>query len=152
MRVESIRFGGFEAPEETVLEFPAGVFGFPQLRRGCLLPHAEVSGLRWLQSLDDPRLLFLSVEPYLVFLDYEVELSDSQAAALDLSAPEEAAVLTLVTVCPDARAVTANLLAPIVINMRTRQARQVLLEAEGYGTRHVIEAGLRGGPNARTDA
>ena len=112
MRVESVRFGEFDVPEESVLEFSFGIFGFPHLRRCCLLPYGGTAGLRWIQSLEDPTLLFLSVEPYLVFPEYEAEIPDSEAQALELGSAEEAAVLTLVTVCPETQTVSANLLAP----------------------------------------
>ena len=138
MRVVSVKFGELDVPEETLLDFPTGIFGFPQLRRCCLLPYGEPSGLRWIQSLDDPILLFLSVEPHAVFPEYEAEIPDSEAQALDLQTAEDAAILTLVTVCPDTKTVSANLLAPLVINMKTRQARQVLLDPDRYATRHVI--------------
>lgn len=138
MQVVSFKFGELEVPEEVVLDFPVGIFGFPQLRRCCLLPYKETSGLRWIQSLDDPVLLFLSVEPHAVFPDYEAEIPDCEAQALDLSRAEDAAILTLVTVCPDTKIVSANLLAPLVINMKTRQARQVLLDPDRYTTRHII--------------
>ena len=138
MRVVSVKFGELDVPEETALDFPAGIFGFPLLRRCCLLPYGESSGLRWIQSLDDPILLFLSVEPHTVFPEYEAEIPENEAQALDLQMAEDAAILTLVTICPDTNTVSANLLAPLVINMKTRQARQVLLDPDRYKTRHVI--------------
>ena len=152
MRVESVRFGEFDVPEESVLEFSSGIFGFPHLRRCCLLPYGGTAGLRWIQSLEDPTLLFLSVEPYLVFPEYEAEIPDSEAQALELGSAEEAAVLTLVTVCPDTQTVSANLLAPVVINMRTRQARQVLLDTDRYLTKHAIGGEIKDGLHAGVDA
>lgn len=138
MRVASIKFGKLETPEETALFFPVGIYGFPQLRRCCLLPYGIPSELRWLQSLENPFLLFLSVEPHAIFPEYEAEIPDIEAEALDLKKAEEAAILTLLTVCPETNTISANLLAPLVINMVTRQARQVLLDPNRYSTRHVI--------------
>jgi flagellar assembly factor FliW len=137
MRVATA-FGEVDIPDEVVLHFPAGIYGFPQLRRGCLLPYGATSGLRWLQSLDEPSLVFLTVEPYLVFPGYEADLPEYDAEALELTAPSEAAIVTLVTISAESEAVTTNLLAPIVINTRTRCARQIVLDSDCYLTRHLI--------------
>ena len=148
MRVNSHRFGQIDVPRQTILHFPDGMLGFPHLRRGCLLPYGPNAGLRCLQSLEDPALLFLTVEPYIVFPQYEVELTDADAIALELGKPEHAAVLTLITISKDGEAVTTNLLAPIVINTLTRRARQVILDTDRYLTKHLIGARIKEDLNA----
>ena len=147
-----MRFGELDIPEEATVEFPGGIFGFPKLRRCCLVPCGSVRGLRWLQSLDDPKLVFLTVEPYLVFPDYEAEVPEQEAAALGLMRPEEAAVLTLVTISPEGEAVTTNLMAPIVINTKTRRGRQVIVEGDRYLTKHLIGGEIKDGFDAGIDA
>jgi flagellar assembly factor FliW len=171
MRVNTLRFGELEIPEEATVVFPEGILGFPQFHRVSLLPHRPGSALRWLQSLDDPALAFLGTEPHLFFPDYQFEIPDPDAEALGLTAVEEAAVLTLITISHQGRAaagtasaaarwarrrspgkvqrlwrpslqgsaqVTTNLAAPIIINTRSRQARQIILSDDRYLTRHLI--------------
>lgn len=202
MNVQTQRFGEIDVPEHAIIQFPDGILGFPQLRRGCLLPyrpdpppcvgqervypegnrrascpatsvpkpppapHLEPI-LRWLQSLDDASLLFLTVEPYLIFPDYDVELSDADAGALQLDSADHAAILTLITISQPGKvrrdtasasrasasraAVTTNLLAPIVINTRTRRARQVILDSDRYLTKHIIGAQIEEDLNAGAD-
>ena len=152
MRVKTTRFGELDIPEEATLEFPRGIFGFPELRRCCLLPYGSTRGLRWLQSLEDPTLLFLTMEPYLVFPEYEAEVPEHEAAALGLERPEEAAVLTLVTISPETEAMTTNLMAPIVINTKTRRGRQVIVEGDRYLTKHLIGGEIKDGFDAGIDA
>ncbi len=158
MRIDTLRFGQIDVPDEAVVHFPNGIVGFPQLQRGCLLPCDHPSGdqpssarLRWLQSLDDPALLFLTVEPHLIFPDYEIELSDADSAALQLRSPGDAAVITLITLSDEGAALTANLLAPIIINAHSRRARQVILDADRYLTKHLIAARTEGDLNAGAD-
>lgn len=138
MRVPTVRFGEIDIPDEHIIHFPAGIFGFPHLRRCCLLPQGPAAGVRWLQSLDDPTLVFLTVEPHLLLPDYELEIADADALALALTHPRHAAVLTLVTISEDGTAATTNLLAPIIINTQTRRARQVILENDRYTTKHLV--------------
>jgi flagellar assembly factor FliW len=146
MRVSTLGFGVVDVPETCLLHFPDGIHGFPHMRRCCLLPHPDSPGVRWLQCIDDPALVFLTVEPYLAFTDYQIELSAADADALGLTDARDAAVLALVTASN--RGATANLLAPIIINTQTRSARQVILEASGYHTKHPIVIGGPNGPPA----
>lgn len=138
MRASTRRFGELEVPDEQVVEFPEGILGFPALRRCCLLPCGDGLPLRWLVCLDEEALAFLTLEPHTVFPDYEIELPAADQEALELVQAEEALPLVLVTVCEDGQAVTANLVAPIIVNLRTRRARQVVLEDERYCTRHLV--------------
>jgi flagellar assembly factor FliW len=138
MIVETLRFGRIEVPEEAVVTLAEGMLGFPARRRFCLFPYGPGSALCWMQSIEDQGLAFLVVEPHQLFPDYEVELSDAHAAALELERPEDAALLALLTISHDARAVTANLAGPIVINLRSRKARQVVLDDERYSTKHLL--------------
>ena len=140
MQVHTPSFGELEIPDDAVLTFSQGIFGFPELRECCLLPYDPGSGLRWLQCLNDANLTFLTVEPHVLFPDYDVNLADSDAGLLGLSRAEDAAILTLVTISAGGRAVTTNLAAPIIINIRTREARQIILDDERYLTRHMIGA------------
>lgn len=157
MRIDTLRFGEIDVPDEAVIHFANGIVGFPQLQRGCLLPCDHPSGrqpspgLRWLQSLDDPALLFLTVEPHLIFPDYEIELSDADSAALQLDTPGDAAVISFITLSDEGAALTANLLAPIIINAHTRRARQVILDADRYLTKHLIASSTEGDLNAGAD-
>jgi flagellar assembly factor FliW len=47
-------------------------------------------------------------------------------------------VLVVVTVDPDVGGATANLLAPIVVNARTRQAAQVILSGSDWPVRAAV--------------
>jgi len=116
---------------------PDGMLGFESVKRFVLLEDRPDTAFKWLQAVDDPALAFIVVNPMEFFPDYEIELSDKQAETLDLEDPSEAVMLTTVTIGSDGR-VTTNLLGPIVMNSRTLQARQIVLQDDRYGSKHVI--------------
>ena len=61
--IESGHLGPVEVDDHSVVEFPAGIIGFPDQRRYALVA-AEESGLySWLQSVDEPDLAFLALVP-----------------------------------------------------------------------------------------
>jgi len=138
MHIETLRFGAIEIPEEAVLTFPQGLLGFAEARRFCLLPYAPSHVLRWLQSVDDPMLAFLTVEPHQFFPSYEIVLSDADMRSLELDRPEDTAVLALLTISGDQQAVTADLAGPIVINIRNRRGRQIVVDDPRYATKHLV--------------
>lgn len=150
MLVDTCRFGELEIDPDTIIALDEGLFGFTHTRRYCLLEHTPESPFRWLQSVEDADVAFLVVDPMDFFGDYAVELDDAQADNLGLADPDDAAVLNIVTIAENYGDTTVNLLAPIVINTKTRRARQVILENEAYGTQHrLVEVAQQ---KARDDA
>jgi len=67
-----------------------------------------------------------------------VELTDEQAQSLKLTDPSETVMFTTITVVRDEGKVTTNLVGPIVLNLQTMQARQIVLQDDRYCTKHVI--------------
>ena len=53
---------------------------------------------------------------------------------------------------PETEAVTTNLMAPIVINTKTRRGRQVIVEGDRYLTKHLIGGEIKDGFDAGIDA
>lgn len=110
------------------LSLPAGLPGFPGAQRFALVRWGPAdSPFSLLRSLDDPELEFVVVPPGVFFPGYAPDLDDATAEDLGLTDADDAVVLVLVTVGEAAADATANLLAPIVVNRRTREAAQVVL-------------------------
>ena len=150
MLIETTRLGIIEVKDESVLTMPEGMLGLEHCTRFVLLEDQPGSTLKWLQSVDDPNVAFIVINPLEFFPDYQVDLTDEQAESLDLIDPGEAVMLTTVTVAKEEGNVTTNLVGPIVINLRTLRARQILLQDERYGTKHVI--GHRSSAETMTEA
>jgi flagellar assembly factor FliW len=138
MRIETTRFGTIDVNDQSILQMPDGMLGFEYCTRFVLIEDIPESAFKWLQAVDDAAVAFIVINPADFFPEYEVELTDGQAESLDLKDPGESVMFTTVTVARDEGKVTTNLVAPIVINSRTLQARQVVLQDERYCTKHVI--------------
>jgi flagellar assembly factor FliW len=116
------------APDLLELVLVGGLAGFSQGERYALVEVSSTSPLFRLCSLDVPGLDFLVAPPVVFFPDYAPEIDDASAARLALTDAEDALLLVVITVGEDAGSATANLMAPVVINARTRQAAQVIVE------------------------
>jgi flagellar assembly factor FliW len=130
--------------ESDPILFEAGVYGFPECRTFDLSA-APVDGLYWLQSTEHAALRLLLADPFIYFRGYTVDLPTMDAARLKIHEPGDVAILVTVTL-PDSpgRTACANLQAPIVINVRTRQGRQVILNDRAWAVREPLELPRRG--------
>ena len=113
--------------------------GFPR-HRDYVLVAADTTGLlRWLQSVDPSGPRFLVVPPGPFVPTYAPRLPGALLSELDLDGPSAAELHCLVTVPDgDARAATANLRAPLVVNPATGRGRQVVLTEGGHPIRHPL--------------
>jgi len=91
-----------------------------------------------LRSLQDPDVRFVVAAPTAYFPDYAFELDEGAVAELGLESSDDALVLVVLTVGADAASTTANLLAPVVVNARTRSAAQVILSGTQWPVRAAV--------------
>jgi flagellar assembly factor FliW len=139
MELETTRFGTIRIEADDIITFEDGLVGLSQYRRFVLIRHDSDGPFWWLQSADEPSFAMLLIDPWFFCADYEVVLSDADAERLQLREETPKAVLTTVTIpSGNPHAMTANLLAPLVINTELRIGRQVILDDERYHTRHPI--------------
>ncbi len=123
---------------QNAVSLPFGLLGFEKNKRYALLADPQEAPFLWLRMLEDPKAAFLTVNPFLVFPEYRPDLSDEDAAFLDLRSPEEAVVLNVVTLRTGGAA-TINLKGPIVINRRTLVGKQCIpVNASAYNVQHPL--------------
>jgi flagellar assembly factor FliW len=102
--------------------------GFPDRRRFALSRLDESGMVCDLYCVDDPQLRFVVVPPAPFFADYTPEIDDSITAELGVESEDDLLALLVVTLGDTPESATANLLAPVLVNHRTRRAGQFLLD------------------------
>ena len=112
--LHSTRFGRLEVPEDAVIEFPNGLIGLGGTQY-ALLARSEDSAFIWLHSLEDPELAVPVTNPWRFFGDYEVELSDEEAARIGVTDADQTSVYVTVRAAEQIEDFHANLRAPILI-------------------------------------
>ncbi len=124
---------------DNLFRFPEGLHGFEAYTEFVLVPTAR-EGFWWLQAADEAQLAFLLADPFRVSPGYEVDLGEGDIRFLGLGTPEEALVLTVVTLpgSKEERA-TTNLRGPVVFNTRAQLGRQVVSAVEGYVVNHPFD-------------
>lgn len=135
-KVNTSRFGELEIEEKRVVHFKDGIPAFEDEHEFIILPYDEESPYYFMQSLKTPDLAFLLTIPFLFFPDYTFEIDDETLEELDIKAEDKLSYYALVTI-PNysLRYMTANLLAPVVLNTKNMKAKQIVLEKSNYTTK-----------------
>jgi len=137
LKVYTSRFGEIEVDEEKIVHFQKGIPAFEDEHEFIILPYDEESPYYFMQSLKSPDLAFLLTIPFLFFPDYSFEIDDETIHELDVKNYDKLLYYSMITIPNGSiRYMTANLLAPVVINIENMQAKQVVLDKSNYTTKH----------------
>ncbi len=143
MLVETTRFGSISVSEEDIVTFPEGMLGFSKIDKYVLVERVDDSLFLWLQAVKKPSVAFPLLEPEIFEKNYRVELAEEDRSIIKLDNLKHAKVFAIITIPSDPTKMTANLKAPIVVNLKTRLARQAILHDADYPIRKAIFAELQ---------
>lgn len=140
MKVQTKPYGLIDVDERQMISFPNGILGFETLSRYVLLDAIQ-QPFYWMQSIDIAEIAFVMISPYIFRPDYDPMLTDEEYGEIGLDGREDENLLlfTIVTIPPNNhQAMTANLQGPVIINRKTRIARQSIAGNPELHTRHLI--------------
>lgn len=143
MLIQTSRFGPVNLQDEDIIDFPEGILGFNDLRKFVLLDDPNDEIFAWLQSCEIPQIAFPVLEPELFAQNYQVSLTKHDLESLGLQKQEGLRSFSIITIPDDPTQMTANLKAPIVINIEARSARQIVLQDNNLAIREPIFAKLQ---------
>lgn len=126
--------------DKGYIEFTEGLFGFEDEKRFLPVMLEEGSdAVLCLQSVDNESLSFIIMNPFVLKADYNPVLTETDYEKLGTSNEEELSYYVFCVIGDTAEECTVNLKCPVVVNVVTRQARQVILDSKEYGFRHVLK-------------
>lgn len=129
MTISTRDFGVMELDEKELLDFVSPIYGYEELKKYAILSYESTGdGISWLQSVDQPEICFILLDPEEIGLPYSPNLPGE---VLQQLGDEEPLAYRLIAVVPeDFHETTVNLKSPIVINTEKRVAAQVILEED----------------------
>jgi flagellar assembly factor FliW len=140
--METKNFGRITFEAESELEFPGGLPGFDLRRRFVAIRFPESDPLIFLQSLEDPDLCFITMPILAVDPEYRLRVNAEDLALIGLPAAIQPRVgddvLCLTVLSLRESGPTANLLAPVVVNLKTRKAVQAVAPESEYSHQHAL--------------
>ncbi|MGE0633854.1 MAG: flagellar assembly protein FliW [Pseudobdellovibrionaceae bacterium] len=143
MTIQTTRFGRVNVTAEDIISFPEGILGFNQLKNFVLLDDPTDEIFAWLQACDAPDIAFPVLEPELFSAAANPSLSKADMEALKLKGPERARSFCIITIPDDPTQMTANMKAPVFINITERVGRQCVLQDNALAIREPIFAKLQ---------
>ena len=128
MKIQTSRFGQVMITAQDVIEFREGILGFNNCHKFVLLDDPNDEIFAWLQSCEEPGLAFPVLEPELFSNTFKLSLSKNDLESLGIKEGQHMRAFSIITIPDDPTLMTANLKAPIVINVEERRARQIVLQ------------------------
>jgi len=140
LKLETRDFGQVEIDESRVITMPAGMPGFPGMQRFVILDREETRPFLWYQCIDDPDLAFVIITPNLFEPDYAVDLRAVQREmSWDGGKEEDLAIYAIVNASEGIpEKITANLIGPLVINTRKKEATQMVITGSPYSHKQPV--------------
>ncbi len=138
MKFVTSRFGEIEFDENEIILLPKGILGFSQLTRYVVLEKKESAPFKWLQSVEDPKVAFVIIDPVRLFPNYKLEIDEIELEELNYTSSRDLITYVIVTVPQDPSQASVNLLGPLVINSKRRLAKQAVMPNSPYTIKHYL--------------
>jgi flagellar assembly factor FliW len=126
----------------AAIEFPCGLPGFENRRKFLIVRFPHTDPLLFLQSLEDPSLCFVTLPTRSVEPQYRLKVCEDDLRSLGLPASRQPRigedVLCLAVLTLREKGPTANLLAPVLVNVRDMKAVQAVAPESGYSHQHIL--------------
>jgi flagellar assembly factor FliW len=124
------------------IEFPCGLPGFEDRRRFVAVHFGHTDPLIFLQSVEDPALCFITLPVRAVEPNYRLSAGEDDLRLVGL--PTDRAprigedVHCLVVLSLRETGPTANLLAPVIVNLKSLKAVQAVAQEGSYSHQHPL--------------
>lgn len=138
MKILTDYLGEIEFNQEDIIQFPDGIYGFPESRTFIMLGEMTPEfPFVWLQSTTEEEVTFILTNPFLFVEAYDFELSKEFTDQMKIDTVKQVDVYSTVIVKEAIEESTLNLKSPIIINKTEKIARQVILN-EDYPYKHLL--------------
>lgn len=138
------KFGELEIDEENLIHFEEGIPGFEKHKNFVIVERKESEPIKWLVCIDEPNIVLPVIDPWLIRVDYDVKIDEGTIEMLEIESEKDVLIVCVLVIPPDnPKNMTINLLAPIVINVKNNQARQLIMEGSEYKIRHKVNEEIK---------
>jgi flagellar assembly factor FliW len=140
MEIETKQFGPMEIEDDRIYTMPEGMPGFLNMKRFVIIEREEIWPFSCYQCLDDPLLSFYIMSPTLFYADYSIDMTQGiREAGWEGDRPEDITLYVIVNTSAGVpEKITANLMAPLLVNTRRLEAEQLVIQNSTYSHQHPI--------------
>ncbi|MFN3284419.1 MAG: flagellar assembly protein FliW, partial [Pseudothermotoga sp.] len=99
--IHKTKFGDLDVEDKQIIIFDNGLPGFSNLRKFILLARENDYPIHWLVSLENEFVAFPIVNPWLICVDYTVNLSDLDIQELAIESQSDLNIWAIMTIPKD---------------------------------------------------
>ncbi|MGI6578165.1 MAG: flagellar assembly protein FliW [Eubacteriales bacterium] len=131
MEIKTRDFGQVTVNDEATIHFVNPIFGFDEYTEYVLLSDSNIGeGVLWLQSIQEPDLCFILVDPRLSYPEYTPGLSEEVRQGLSKKGINNPVFWAIAVIAQEFDKSTMNLKSPVIIDPDSRNAAQVILDED----------------------
>lgn len=140
MEINTKYLGKVNIDASSILSFPQGLLGLKDSKNFAIINMEDMPQFRFLQDIENENISFLVINPWEFFPDYDIELPDGKLENININPKGQnlMEIYAIVTLNKEFKKSTANLLAPIVINLKEKKGKQFVLNNSPYTTKHPL--------------
>jgi len=131
MEIVSPVHGKILFEQDDIILFEKGIPGVEEYKK-YIIKDVEDSYFKIMQSIEEAELGFIIISAFDVKKDYEIKLTSEILNKLEIKEANEVALYSIVSLNSNPENITANLRAPLIININKKKGEQYILEKEKY--------------------
>lgn len=141
MKVKTRLFGEIDVADDKIVDMLGGLIGFETLKKFTLInedSEDDKKGVMWLQSVEDEDIALPTMDPSIVNSSYSPSIPEAILKGLGDFDKDEYLVLVTLTVPKKIEDMSVNLKAPIIFDVNTLRACQVIIDDEDCPVKYPI--------------
>jgi len=128
-KITSSQFGEIIVTDDLIFDFTNGILGFEHLNQFVLISDEDTEPFKWLLSIENPEIVFPLLNPWQIDINYDIGNEFNQ---------EKDAVMVIVTLSDEDGSMSANMKAPIILDVIEQKGKQIILPSDKYSTNLII--------------
>lgn len=127
--IKSSQFGELEVSPENIFTFEEGLLGFEEYKKYVLISDEITEPFKWLIALEEPEIGFPIVNPWHI----DIEYNPGKKYNYEVVVP-----MVIVTIGCGVSEMTANMKAPLLLNIEDMSGEQIIIASDKYSTNEKI--------------
>lgn len=127
--IKSSQFGELEVSPENVFTFEEGLLGFEEYKKYVLISDEITEPFKWLIALEEPEIGFPIVNPWHI----DIEYNPGKKYNYEVVVP-----MVIVTIGGGVSEMTANMKAPLLLNIEDMSGEQIIIASDKYSTNEKV--------------
>jgi flagellar assembly factor FliW len=136
--IQSAKLGKVEFHDEDILTLVTPLLGFSDLSDFLLINNSDYYPFLWFQSVEDPSVCFIVIEPCPFFPNYKPIFGKREFKVMGVKDSSGLKIFCIVVIPDTPTEATANLRAPLIINFERKIAKQSVLDDDDLQIREPL--------------